>query len=303
MDKKNRREFLAGISSLGVATALWPEKLFAVEENPPVLPELVHVKGKDAAENVRQAMNALGGMKRFISKGDVVMVKPNISWDRTPEQGATTDPIVMKEIVQLCFDAGAKTVRVMDHTCNEARRCYTRSEVAAAVKEIGGVVEFTDDRRLVEMDIGGEIIKKWKVYRDFVEVDKLINVPIAKHHGLTKVSMAMKSWFGAIGGKRNQLHQEIDQVLVDLTRFFKADLTLLDAYRVLVRNGPQGGNLGDVLKKHSLIAGTDPVLIDAYGAEKMLLLSPKELPFLQLAEKAGLGVTRVDQKQIKRIKL
>jgi len=301
MDKKSRREFIAGLSSVGMAAALWPDTLLSDNVKAPVLPELVHVKGKDAAANVRLAMEALGGMKNFVGKGDIVTVKPNISWDRTPELGATTDPLVMKEIVKLCYDAGAKTVKVIDHTCNEPRRCYTRTGVAEAVKEVGGVVAFADERRLAEMDLGGDLLKKWKVFRDFVETDKLINVPIAKHHGLTKVSMAMKSWFGVIGGKRSHLHQEIDQVLVDLTRFFKADLTILDAYRILLRNGPQGGNVGDVEKRHSLVAGTNPVAIDAYGSEKFHGLPHRSLPFLELAEKQGLGRIKVDKKKIKKI--
>jgi len=303
MDKKNRREFITGLSSIGMAAMLWPDTLLPAGAEAPVLPELVHVKGKDAAENVRRAMKALGGMKRFIGKDDIVTVKPNISWDRTPEQAATTDPLVMKEIVRLCFDAGAKKVKVIDHTCNEARRCYTRSGVAEAVKAAGGTVEFTDDRRLVEMNIGGELLKKWKVFRDFVETDKLINVPVAKHHGLTRISMAMKSWFGVIGGKRSHLHQEINQVLVDLTRFFKADLTILDAYRILLRNGPQGGNIADVEKKYSLVAGTDPVFIDTYSSEKFFGLGRQSLPFLDLAEKQGIGAVRMDKKKIKKIKL
>jgi uncharacterized protein (DUF362 family) len=303
MSKKNRREFITGMSSIGMAAMLWPDALISADTETPIVPELVHVKGKDPAENVRQAMEALGGMKKFVGKDDIVTIKPNISWDRTPELGATTDPGVMKEIVKLCFDAGAKKVTVIDHTCNEARRCYTRSGVAEAVRAVGGTVEFTDNRRLVEMDIGGELVKKWKVFRDFVETDKLINVPVAKHHGLTKVSMAMKSWFGVIGGKRSHLHQEIDQVLVDLTRFFKADLTILDAYRVLMRNGPQGGNIADVEKRYSLVAGTDQVFIDTYGAEKFHGLPRRSLPFLDLAKEQGIGAVKMDKKKIKKIKL
>jgi len=222
--------------------------------------------GEKREELVKAAMEALGGMNRFISKGDKVLVKPNIGWDRTPEQAANTNPTVVRTLIDLCFASGAKSVLVVDYTCNEARRCYTRSGIAKAAEEAGAKVRHIDDNKFREMKIDGEVLKQWPVYSDFVEVDKLINVPIAKHHTLARLSLSMKNWLGAIGGSRNQLHQKLDESCVDLAAFFQPTLTVLDAVRILKANGPQGGNLKDVEKLDTVAAGVDQVTIDSFGA-------------------------------------
>jgi uncharacterized protein (DUF362 family) len=132
------------------------------------------------------------------------------------------------------------------------------------------------------MALGGEWLKDWEVYLDVYEADKIINVPIAKHHSLCRVTLGMKNWLGAIGGARNQLHQKLDQAKVDLARFFKPTLTVLDAYRMLVRNGPQGGRPSDTRLQKTVVAGTDYVAVDAAGAT-LFGIKPEELPFLKLA--------------------
>ena len=202
---------------------------------------MAFIQGESPAAITREAVEALGGMGRFVAKGDVVMIKPNIGWDRTPELAACTNPEVVKTLVEMCLEAGAKKVIVMDNTTNQAQRCYARSGIAAAAKAAGADVPFVNERRIKKMAIKGEWLKDWDVIQDFVEVDKLINVPIAKHHSLCRVTLGMKNWLGAIGDPRNQLHQKLDQAEVDLAAFFKPTLTVLDAYRILVRNGPQGG--------------------------------------------------------------
>jgi uncharacterized protein (DUF362 family) len=158
-------------------------------------------------------------MKRFVAKGDKVMIKPNIGWDRTPELAATTNPEVIKALVELSFEAGAKEVTVMDNTINQAQRCYARSGIAAAAKAAGAKVPFVNEFRLKKMALKGAWLKEWEVYTDFVETDKLINVPIAKHHSLNRLTIGMKNWLGALGGPRNQLHQKLDEAMVDLPFF------------------------------------------------------------------------------------
>ncbi len=261
----------------------------------PALPELAIVEGEDPAQLARQALDELGGMNRFVSRGDVVLVKPNIGWDRTPEQAANTNPDVVAEIVRKCLQSGAKRVIVTDVSCNEARRCFQRSGIAAAAQAAGAEVILPDPSRFKEVDLQGEVLTRWQVFDAFLEVDKVINVPIAKHHTLTGTTLGMKNWYGILGGSRNQLHQRIHESLVDLADFMRPTLTIVDCYRILLRNGPTGGNLQDVLLKKTLVASTDPVAIDAYVAKSFWNLDANSLPYLTMAAKRGLGTIEFEK--------
>jgi len=253
------------------------------------LPEMVVVQGDGPAQLVRRAIEELGGIRRFIARGDVVMVKPNIAWDRTPEQAANTNPQVVAEVVRLCFEAGAKSVLVTDVPTNEARRTFQRSGIAEAARAAGAQVILPNERRFVEVDLRGEALGSWPVFEPFLNADKMINVPIAKHHSLTGATLGMKNWYGILGGQRNRLHQRIHESLADLADFMRPTLTLIDAYRVLMRNGPTGGSLADVALKQTLIAGTDPVALDAYAAKAYWDLDPNRMRCLKLAQDRGLG--------------
>jgi uncharacterized protein (DUF362 family) len=238
---------------------------------------------------VRRAFDDLGGVGRFIAHNDVVVLKPNIAWDRTPEQAATTNPDVVAETVKQCVQAGAKRVIVTDVSCNEAERCFRRSGIAAAARAEGADVILPDPARFREVDLGGEVLQNWQVFEPFLLADKVINLPIAKHHALTGATLGFKNWYGILGGERNRLHQQIHQSLVDLAAFMLPTLTLLDCYRVLLRNGPTGGNLEDVALHKTLVAGTDPVAVDAYAAKTYWNLDAEAMPYLKLAERRGLG--------------
>jgi len=255
----------------------------------PKLPELVILQGDDPAQLVGHAVEELGGMRRFIARGDIVLVKPNIGWDRTPEQAANTNPDVVAEMVRQCLNAGAKRVIVTDVSCNDPRRCFQRSGIAEAAQRAGADVILPDPSRFKEVDLEGEILRAWPVFDPFLNVDKVINLPIAKHHGLTGTTLGMKNWYGMLGGQRNQLHQKIHESLVDLADFVRPTLTVIDCYRILVRNGPTGGNLEDVILKKTLVAGTDPVALDAYVAKAYWNLEVDALPYLKMAAKRGLG--------------
>jgi uncharacterized protein (DUF362 family) len=259
-----------------------------VESNA-ALPEIVVVQGDDPRALVRQAFADLGGASRFIARHDVVVLKPNIAWDRTPEQAATTNPDVVAETVKQCWQAGAKRVIVTDVSCNEAERCFHRSGIGAAARSEGAEVILPDPARFREVNLGGEILQNWKVFEPFLEADKVINMPIAKHHALTGATLGFKNWYGILGGERNRLHQQIHQSLVDLAAFMLPTLTMIDCYRVLLRNGPTGGNVEDVAMHKTLVAGTDPVALDAYVAKAYWNLDADAMPYLKLAEKRGLG--------------
>ncbi len=305
----NRREALikllrvagagAGAAGLGVWLShhsLRPEPALAMAVKhghtiaaDPQLPEMAVLTGEDPAQLARAAIEALGGIRRFIARGDVVLVKPNIGWDRTPEQAANTNPDVVAEVVRQCASAGAKKVIVTDTSCNDPRRCFQRSGIAEAAQSAGAEVILPDPSRFKEVDLQGEILRAWPVNDVFLNVDKVINVPIAKHHSLTGATIGMKNWYGMLGGPRHQLHQKIHESLVDLADFVRPTLTLVDCYRILVRNGPTGGNLQDVLLKKTMVAGTDPVALDAYVAKAFWNLEVSDLPYLKMAASRGLG--------------
>jgi uncharacterized protein (DUF362 family) len=248
---------------------------------------------------VQKALENLGGIRRFISRQDVVVIKPNIAWDRTPEQAANTNPELVAEVVRQCWQAGARRVIVTDVSCNEAQRCFHRSGIEAAARAAGAEVVLPDPEKFREVDMGGVVLKSWPVFAPFLEADKILNLPIAKHHELTGATLGMKNWYGILGGQRNRLHQQIHQSLADLAGFMLPTLTIIDCYRILLRNGPTGGNLEDVALKKTIVAGTDPVALDAYVAKAYWNLDAEHLPYLQMAADRGLGTVAFEQLAIK----
>ena len=319
----NRRDMLLQLLRLGGAGAgaaglgVWlagrskrPEEAageivrrsFAVPPNP-ALPEMAVAQGEQAGALVRGAVEALGGIRRFISPRDVVVVKPNVAWDRTPEQGANTSPAVVAEVVRLCWEAGAAKVIVAEVTINEPRRCFARSGVGEAARAQGALVVMGEERRFRNIDLGGDVLTTWPVFEPFLEADKMINVPVAKHHSLTGASLGMKNWYGILGGQRHRLHQRIHESLADLAGFMNPTLTILDAYRVLLRNGPGGGNVEDVALKKTVIASTDPVALDAWAAKAYWNLDEQQLPYLRLAAQRRLGSPDFGASRIQLVKL
>jgi len=290
-----RREFIKDLA-LGSLLFKFQPDLFAQGQK---FPDLAWIQGESPAQITKEAISSLGGIQRFVSKGDVVIVKPNIGWDRTPKQAACTNPQVVKTLVELSFGAGAKEVKVIDNPCNPAQRTYARSGIAAAAKEAGGKVLFPNPHKLKKMSLNGKWLKEWEVYTDFVEADKIINVPIAKTHSLSRLTMGMKNWLGALGGNRNQLHQKLDQVMIDLAAFFKPCLTVMDGYRILIRNGPQGGRLSDVELFKTVVAGVDYVAVDAAGAT-FFDIQPQDLPYLQIAHQMGVGEINLEKLKIEK---
>jgi len=262
-------------------------------------PAMTIVQNGEPRALVDKALENLGGIGRFVSRQDVVVIKPNIAWDRTPEQAANTNPDVVAEVVRQCWSAGAKRVIVTDVSCNEPRRCFQRSGIQAAARAEGAEVILPDPELFREVELGGVVLKSWPVFTPFLEADKIFNLPIAKHHGLTGVTLGMKNWYGILGGERNRLHQQIHQSLADLANFMLPTLTMIDCYRILLRNGPTGGNLEDVATKKTMVAGTDPVALDAYVAKAYWNLDAEKLPYLQMAANRGLGTVDFDKLQVK----
>lgn len=254
----------------------------------------------NAEDLVRRALDAMGGMQRFISRGDVVVVKPNIGWDRMPIHAANTSPGVVAAVVKLAYEAGAKVVRVADGSCNDANRCFQRSGIWKAAYELGAEVVLPAEHRYRTTRMKGELLDEWPIFTTLVDADKVINVPIAKHHNLARYTAAMKNWYGVIGGRRNRLHQNIDVSIADLATFMRPTLTVVDAMRVLVRNGPQGGNIDDTKVMNQVFASVDQVAADAYGAT-LIGESRDRLPYLKMGHERGLGTMFYEQLRVREV--
>ena len=245
-------------------------------------------RGEDPEAVTRAALEALGGMGVFVSRGDKVLIKPNIGWDRVPAQAATTNPQVVKALAEMCLDAGAGEVVIMDNTINDPRRCYVRSGIKEVAEELGVEMPFAEDYKFRKVDVGGELIKQWPVYTDALEMDKIINVPVAKHHSASRLTIGMKNFYGLLGGRRNQLHQDVHLSIAEMTAYFRPTLTVVDAVRILLNNGPSGGSLSDVKKCDTVIASADPVAADAWAAG-LFGIEPSQVRHLVLGSEMGLG--------------
>jgi uncharacterized protein (DUF362 family) len=251
---------------------------------------LVVAGGPDPAANVRRALSAFGGIERFVSRGEKVVLKPNCAWDRTPEQAANTDPQLVAELARLCLAAGAARVVVADSTCHDPYRCFERSGIAPAARAAGARVEHQSAGGVVRLDLGGTVLGPWDVLAAIAEADRVINVPIVKHHGLARVTVGMKNWMGAVTGPRSAMHQRLPQATAELAAALRPTLTVVDATRILVSGGPTGGALSSVRALDQVAVSTDPVAADAWGAS-LLSQQPDALSHLGIAERLGLGTT------------
>ncbi len=251
-------------------------------------PPLVVARGGDPAAMVRATLAALGGMGRFVGRGETVLVKPNMAWDRTAEQGANTHPAVVAEVVRQCRDAGAARVIVADNPVHDADRVAARSGIAAATREAGGELLLPAGSAFVPARIGGAVLTDWDVFEVLFHADRLINLPVVKHHSLSRLTCGLKNHMGLLGGSRGRLHQEIHACVVDLAAAFRPTLTVVDATRVMMRNGPTGGRLEDLKAVNAVAAGSDPVACEAWAA-RQLDLDPSQVPQIVQAEGRGLG--------------
>ena len=254
-------------------------------------PDLATAQMTDHAAAVEAAVDALGGISKFIAPGDAVFIKPNVGFDRPPWVGATTSPEVVGAVVRLCRRAGAAKVLVGDYSINDTAGCFARSGIGPAARKAGATVLLPRERDFEFVRVGGRRLRDWKAYfrplRTY-RVNRVIGLPTAKQHARSRVSGAMKNWYGLLGGPRSLLHQDLDRVLVDLCAMMKPTLVVMDATRLLVRNGPTGGSRRDVKVAHRVIAGTDQVAIDTITAE-WLGQEPAKIPWLPMAQQARLG--------------
>ncbi len=302
-----RRDFLRTGIGLGVVTGVGPifGGLDSLMANPSVSKtDLAAVRGGEPAEMFDKAIEALGGMSKFVTKGQTVVVKPNIGWDAPPERAANTNPKLIGHIVKRCFEAGASEVNVFDKTCNKWDRCYSNSQIQSHVKEAGGkMVPGNTESYYKEVTIsGGKSLKTAKVHDLIQSSDVFINVPVLKHHASTKLSLGMKNLMGVIWDRKFYHSNDLHQCIADFVTFRKPDLTIIDGYNMMTKNGPRGVSTADVVNLKALIASTDIVATDA-AAAKMFGLEPEDVGHIKIAHEMGIGNKNLSELNIHRIKI
>ncbi len=267
-------------------------------------PDLVAVRGGEPDVMFDRGIGEYGGMSHFVKKGSKVLVKPNIGWDVTPERGGNTHPLLVKRIIEQCYNAGAKEVYVFDHTCDKWNKCYQDSGIEKAVKDANGKIVSGDSEgyyQSVAVPRGVKLTDA-KVHEVLLGADVFINVPVLKHHESAKLTVGMKNLMGVVWDRsfwhRNNLHQ----CIADMATYRKPDLTVVDAYYVMKRNGPRGVTKDDVVQMKSQILSTGVVAADA-AAAKLWGIEPKEIPHIAMAEALGLGSASLEGLDIRRLKI
>ncbi len=304
-----RRDFIAGAAAAGLIGtgrfAFGNIEQFA--PSAPVLPyDLVAVRGGEPEVMFDKAIQSLGGMKAFVKKGQKVVVKPNIGWDSSPERAADTNPNLVKRIVKACYEAGAKQVYVFDNTCDNWTNCYKNSGIEKAVKDAGGTMVGGNSKSYYhQVNIPrGKRLKQAEVHELILDSDVFINVPILKHHSSSDLTIAMKNLMGVVWDRGYWHRNDLNQCIADFATWRKPTLNIVDAYRVMLRNGPKGVSASDVITMKQLLISTDIVAIDAAATK---IWDPKKDPakvkHIALANELKAGNMNLAQLRINRIKL
>ena len=295
-----RRNFIRAMLTTSLSAPLLP--VFMKKAGAQSYPHAVWVENGEPEELLQHALKAYGGLQRFIKAGDRVVIKPNIGWDRTPELAATTNPHLIAALVKACKQAGAKEVKIFDRTCNNPRRCYRSSQIEKWAKKAGAKVEQIRSNRFKEIPINGTLIKKWPIYEEYLKADKVINVPIAKHHSLARVTLGLKNLMGVFGGKRGDIHNHFAEKLIEIDQKILPTLTIIDAYRILTKHGPVGGNPADVKLAKTLIVSDCTVTAD-FLALDLFGLKLHEVEHIEKAYQKGLAKYDLKNLNVRKISL
>ncbi|MGM0599277.1 MAG: DUF362 domain-containing protein [Candidatus Rifleibacteriota bacterium] len=305
----DRRSFIAITAALAAKTGILSAQKAPTIASPAAatgsVPDLVAIRGGLPSQMFDRAITALGGIENFVKKGQKVVVKPNIAWARTPEESANTTPELVAHIVELCLKAGAKEVKVFDHTCNEWQQCYQLSGIEKAAREAGAnVIPAHSASYFTEVEIPkGKVLKKALVHKAWLEADSIINVPILKHHGGARMTSAMKNLMGTIWDRRYYHRNDLQQCIADFTSIDKKPtLNIVDAYNVMMRNGPRGRGTEDLSTKKFLLASTDIVAIDV-AASSILGADLADIHYIKAADELGSGNANLKELKIERISI
>ncbi len=280
-------------------------RLFAAPSGPPELPyDLVAVRNGEPGVMFDKAIQSLGGMETFVKPGQKVVVKPNIGWDVSPERAGNTNPQLIKRIIEHCYNAGAKEVYVFDNTCDEWSKCYQSSLIEEFAKEADAkVVPGNSESYYREVDIPkGVRLKNAKVHELILDSDVFINVPVLKHHSSADLSIAMKNLMGVVWDRKFWHRNDLHQCIADYCTHRPPDLNVIDAYRVMMKNGPRGVSVDDVVTYKTQILSTDIVAADA-AAAKVFGSEPEDIGYIEKAAQLGVGTYKLEDLNINRIKL
>ena len=286
----------AGLSSLNYAGTI-SSSLFPFSDNY----DLAAIKGGEPDAMFDEAIKSLGGMSKFVKKGQTVVVKPNIGWDVSPERAGNTNPLLVNRIIKHCFDAGAKDVFVFDHTCDNWNKCYSNSGIEKAAKDANAkVVSGASEGYYQEVTVKqGKKLKKTKVHELILESDVFINVPVLKNHSSADLTIGMKNLMGNVWDRGYWHSNDLHQCIADFTSWRKPDLTIVDAYYVMKKNGPRGVSKEDVVTMKSQILSTDIVAADA-AAAKLFGKNPGDIDYIRIADEMKIGTMKLDKLSIYR---
>ncbi|MBA4138763.1 MAG: tat (twin-arginine translocation) pathway signal sequence [Opitutus sp.] len=308
--KTSRRDFLK--TGLALAATLSAARYTRAQagatpapaSGPAARPVLAAVRDGSRTAMLERALAELGGIGAFVQPGQSVLIKPNIGWDVAPERGANTHPEIVGRLVVLCREAGAKSVSVFDHTCDQWQRCYATSGIEQAVKDAGGIVVSGDDHNLYRSVAipRGVKLQSAEVHQLVLDSDVFINVPVLKHHSGSLMTGAMKNLMGVVWDRRFYHRNDLHQCIADFLTFKRPTLNIMDAFHPMVRNGPRGRAAEDVVPMNSLLACTDIVAIDA-AATRFLGHEPSAVRHISLAAALGLGTMDLNAIDIRRLKL
>ena len=310
-----RRDFFKSAALVGLASVVKTSAFGSVVTNTSKSlavssePDLVAVMGGEPEAMLIRAFKELGGIKNYVKKGQKVVIKPNIGWDRTPELAANTNPLLVGALVKLCRSAGASEILVFDHTCHDWKKSYTNSGIEAAVNAAGGkMVPGNDESFYREVEIpNGVTMKKNAIHKALLDCDVWFNVPVLKHHGGAKNSISMKNLMGIVWDRKTFHKNDLHQCIADIATFHKKPaLNIVDAYRIMKSNGPQGKSEADVVMLKSLIVSPDYVAADTASMKLFSQVQPtdiKDVRHIELAEKNHVGTMNLEKLNVKRIKM
>jgi uncharacterized protein (DUF362 family) len=301
-----RRTFVnasaTGLAAAAVARAFGPATALAADTETAGY-DLVAVKGAGPDKLFDAGIAALGGMRRFVKPGQTVVVKPNIAWDVGPDRAANTNPLLVRRIVQHCYEAGASKVYVFDYTCDDWRRSYRASGIEAAAREAGATVAPGDGEHYFQtVTVGGKNLKQAAEHELILQSDVFINVPVLKHHGSAGLTIAMKNLMGVIWDRQFWHRHNLHQCIADFACYRKPTLNVVDAFNVLMRHGPRGVSSKDVVQMQAQLISPNLVTADA-AAARLFGAKPEEIPYLRIAAEQGAGRMDLENLSIKRIQL
>lgn len=301
----SRRDFLRTglVLAAGVTGGL--DRLLAADAVPSARrPILVAVRDGTRTAMLDRALAELGGIGAFVKPGQTVVLKPNIGWDVPPERGANTHPELVAHLATLCREAGAKSVSIFDHTCDQWQRCYATSGMEQAAKDSGAsLVTGNDENMYREVAIPrGVRLRSAKVHALILDSDVYFNVPVLKHHSGSLMTGAMKNLMGVVWDRRFYHGNDLHQCIADFATVLPPTLNIVDAYHPMVRNGPRGRTASDVVELRSLLASADIVAVDA-AASRMLDHDPSAIRHIPLAAALGVGLMDLEAVDIRRCKL